>query len=218
MKQTSSPTPIWNIANYLTMLRIILVPAVIVLLMLVKPEQYEHNWWNLTAATPLGWNRMLCFLAMTLFILAALTDFYDGYLARKHNLITTLGKFLDPLADKIMVISVMVMLVQLGRLPGWMVIIIISREVSITALRSIASSQGIVIAASNLGKYKTVFQITALVCVLIYYDTQLFNLISINVFAVGMFFFVVAFILTIWSGLDYFKAFRKVMLVEENAD
>jgi len=127
--------------------------------------------------------------------------------ARKYNLVTNLGKLLDPLADKLLVIGAMIMLVELNRLPGWMALVVISREIGITALRGVASDQGMVISASRLGKYKTATQMPALVMLLVYYEFPLFIIASVNMFAVGMALFTFAVVLTVWSGLDYFLKF-----------
>ena len=205
-RANSQPPRLLNIANILTGFRIVLVPAVLVFLWLVKPESREVNWLELTPVSPQGLNRLFCVLAGVLFVLASLTDLLDGWLARKYQLVTNLGKLLDPLADKILVLGTMVMLVELNRLPGWMVVVILARELAITSLRSIVSSEGIVISASQLGKYKTFFQVLSLGFIIIYYPIG-----RINIYAIGMVFFVVAFIFTLWSGADYFYRFWSVL-------
>jgi CDP-diacylglycerol--glycerol-3-phosphate 3-phosphatidyltransferase len=110
------------------------------------------------------------FLATLFFGMAFITDILDGFYARKYEAVTVLGKFLDPLADKILVCSTMIMLITLGRIPVWVVILIIARELAITGLRSIAVSEGVVIQASSLGKYKTIFQSTATLGLMLHYD------------------------------------------------
>ncbi len=206
MTQAKPPAKLFNIANILTGFRIVLVPAVLVFLWLVKPESREVNWLELSPVSPQGLNQLFCVLAGVLFVLASLTDLLDGWLARKYQLVTNLGKLLDPLADKILVLGTMVMLVELNRLPGWMVVVILARELAITSLRSIASSEGIVISASQLGKYKTFFQVLSLAFITIYYPV-----VGINLYAIGMVFFLVAFIFTLWSGGDYFYRFWSVL-------
>lgn len=210
-----NPKPsVWNIANYLTLARILSIPAVIALLMMVQPETRTHNWLALTPAEPdpATNNFLYCVLAAVLFSLASITDYLDGYLARRYNLVTTLGKLLDPLADKLLVIGAMIMLVELNRLPGWMALVVISREVGITALRGIAGEQGTVISASRLGKFKTATQMPGLIGLLVYYDFPLLVFTEVNMFAAGMAIFSIAVILTVWSGIDYFIKFWKLTI------
>ncbi|MFO8056262.1 MAG: CDP-diacylglycerol--glycerol-3-phosphate 3-phosphatidyltransferase [bacterium] len=207
----SQKAPVWNIANYLTIARILAIPVFIVVLMMVEPETYDQDWLS-RPPEPLGDNYLLCVLAAVLFGLASITDYLDGFLARKYGLTTNLGKLLDPLADKLLVIGAMIMLVELHRLPGWMALVVIAREVGITALRGIASEQGMVISASRLAKYKTATQMPALVGLLIYYEFPLLIFQDINCFGVGMVLFTVAVVLTVWSGIDYFIKFWKYMV------
>ena len=212
MQDKTTKAPIWNIANYLTMARIVAIPIVIVLLMLVEPETRKHSWFGLVPAEPQGHNLAYCLAAAIIFALASITDYLDGYLARKRNLVTNLGKLLDPLADKLLVIGAMIMLVELSRLPGWMALVVIAREIGITALRGIATDQGVVIAASQLGKYKTAATMPALVALIVYYQLPLFIFVNVNCFAVGMILLAIAVVLTVWSGLDYFIRFWKFMV------
>ena len=137
-----------NLPNKLTVLRVLMIPF-FVLFMLVNIAGAADKW-----------------IAVALFVAASLTDFLDGYLARKYHLVTNFGKFMDPLADKLLVSAAMICLVEMGRLPAWIVIIIISREFIISGFRLIASDNGVVIAASYWGKFKTVFQM-AMIIVLI---------------------------------------------------
>ena len=212
MQDKTTKAPIWNIANYLTMARIVAIPIVIVLLMLVEPETRKQSWFTLVPAQPQGHNLAYCLIAALIFALASITDYLDGYLARKRNLVTNLGKLLDPLADKLLVIGAMIMLVELSRLPGWMALVVIAREIGITALRGIATDQGVVIAASQLGKYKTAATMPALVALILYYKLPLFIFVNVNCFAVGMILLAIAVVLTVWSGLDYFIRFWKFMV------
>jgi len=140
-------------------------------------------------------------LAGGVFIIAALTDSLDGYIARKHKLVTTMGKFIDPLADKVLVIAAMVALVELQRLPAWIVVIIITREFVVTGLRLVAAAEGVVIAASPRGKIKTVFQVIAV------------SLLILRLPG-GMWVMWFAMFLTVWSGMDYLIGGAK-MLIEE---
>lgn len=177
---------IWNLPNYLTIFRIALIPVLACLLL--SPSQ------------------LFSFLATVVFSIASITDWLDGYIARKRGIVTTLGKFLDPIADKLLINSALVMLLGLGRVPAWMVAVIIGREIAVTGLRSIASSEGIVIAASDLGKGKTIFQISALIGLLLHYQY-----LGIDFHFVGMAILWVALIMTAWSGVDYFYKFMKVI-------
>jgi CDP-diacylglycerol--glycerol-3-phosphate 3-phosphatidyltransferase len=220
MTKPGAPHPIWNLPNILTLARVAAVPVVIVLLLLVHPEGSRPDWWHLRAPmAEHGWDRLWCFLAGFLFFAASFTDYLDGLLARRMGLVTSLGKFLDPLADKLLVTAAMVMLVQLGRLPGWMVVLIICREIAITGLRAIAAEEGIVIAASGLGKHKTVTQVVSLFFVLVYYPVHLslpgLGSHSLNVWAVGLIFFCFSFLLALWSGFDYLRAFWSTVLVKK---
>jgi CDP-diacylglycerol---glycerol-3-phosphate 3-phosphatidyltransferase len=138
-----------NLPNMLTMCRILIIPAVLMFV------YYE--------------SRINSFIAACLFAAASITDYFDGWLARQRGQITVLGKFLDPLADKLIVMSTLVMLVPLGRIPAWVVVLLLARELSITGLRSIASNEGLVIAANQGGKWKTAFQLTGILGLLIHY-------------------------------------------------
>ncbi|NLV25370.1 MAG: CDP-diacylglycerol--glycerol-3-phosphate 3-phosphatidyltransferase [Deltaproteobacteria bacterium] len=185
-----------NLPNLLTLGRIAAIPILVVLLL------FE--------------GRVSGFLAAVVFGVAAITDWLDGYLARKWGLETVLGKFLDPLADKLIVLAALIMLIPHGRVPAWGVFLILAREITVTGLRSIASSEGIVIGASDLGKFKTIFQMTAIPGLLLHYDYYWFfgvrsELLSVNAHNFGIFFFYVALAMTLWSGFDYvYKFFRLI--------
>ena len=181
---------IFNLPNSLTLFRIACIPVLVILLF------FPH--------------KATSFLAALVFALASISDLLDGFLARRQQLVTTLGKFLDPLADKLIVSSALIMLVPLGRAPAWMVVVIVGRELAITGLRSMAVSEGKVISADKLGKKKMVFQIVAILGLLLHYEY-----FGINFHAVGMFFLWLAVILTLWSGINYFRTFWDVL--EENA-
>ena len=113
-----------------------------------------------------------CFWAAVVYALAALTDMIDGWLARRQGLVSVLGQFLDPLADKLIVAAVLVWLVGMGRMPAWAVVLLLSREITITALRGIASSEGLVIAAGAGGKFKTALQFVGLICLILGYPYE----------------------------------------------
>ncbi len=146
--------------------------------------------------------------AFALFLSAALTDLADGYYARKHKIETVLGKLMDPVADKVLVTVALVMLIPMGRLPAWVAFVILSRELVITGLRGVAASTGIVVAASGMGKLKSVLQYTAL-CVLIF---PLGVLPIPFLHELGLAILYVSAVMTVWSGIDYFYRFQKVFL------
>ncbi|WP_437681108.1 CDP-diacylglycerol--glycerol-3-phosphate 3-phosphatidyltransferase [Sorangium sp. So ce131] len=142
-----------NLPNLITFARILMIPAVLLLLSRGAPRD--------------------CFWAACVYSLAALTDMLDGYLARRQGLVSVLGKFLDPLADKLIVAGTLVWLVPMGRIPAWAVVLLISREITITALRSIASTEGLVIAAGDGGKIKTALQMIGIVCLILGYPYRI---------------------------------------------
>lgn len=193
---TSTPPAILNIPNILTMARIAAIPLLAGLLM--SPSQPAGFW------------------AAAVFSLASITDWLDGYLARRMGIVTIFGKFLDPIADKLIVMAALIMILPYGRVPAWMVLVILGREIIITGLRGIASSEGIVIQASDLGKFKTIFQLVAIIGLLLHYDYNwLFGiehqLAHVNMHNVGMFFLWIATLLTVWSGVDYLARFIRII-------
>ncbi|TGU72849.1 CDP-diacylglycerol--glycerol-3-phosphate 3-phosphatidyltransferase [Geomonas terrae] len=193
----STPAQIMNLPNILTMVRIAAIPLLCVLLL--SPER-ESGFW-----------------AAALFAAASVTDWLDGYLARKMQIVTVFGKFLDPIADKLIVMAALIMILPFDRVPAWMVLVILGREMIITGLRGIASTEGIVIAASNLGKFKTIFQLVAIIGLLLHYDYHWFfgidhPLLVVNMHNVGMFYLWIATVITIWSGVDYLYKFVRVIV------
>jgi CDP-diacylglycerol--glycerol-3-phosphate 3-phosphatidyltransferase len=179
-----------NLPNLLTMGRIGAIPLV---LWLMWQDTRQSNFW-----------------AMIVYSLAAVTDFIDGYLARRMGLISVLGKFLDPLADKLIVLATLVLMVEQGRVPAWAVIIIAARELSVTALRTIAMSEGVIIAASRGGKDKTAIQMVA-VLTLILHDTYYldFGFYSglVNMNTVGLWLLYLSVFFTITSAGEYLALF-----------
>lgn len=141
-----------NTPNKLTVARMIIVPFLVVFLL---------TGWGGDA------NR---YISLALFVVASVTDWFDGYLARKNNLVTNFGKFMDPLADKLLVCSAMICMIELNRLPAWFVIIIIGREFIISGFRLIAAENGIVIAANYWGKFKTVSQMIMIILLILHFD------------------------------------------------
>ena len=188
-------TKLLNLPNILTLSRIAAVPIVVFLLLFESKQS--------------------CLWAAVVFTVASITDWLDGYLARKWGIVTILGKFLDPLADKLIVMAALIMLIPLDRVPAWAVLVILSRELIVSGIRSIASSEGIVIAASDLGKYKTIFQMIAIVGLLLHYRYYWFFGVQLDflypsLHNAGIFIFYISLFLTVWSGIDYFVKFFKV--------
>lgn len=188
-----------NLPNKITVSRIILIP-IFMIFMLVNFNMGETRFLGADIKIEHligGW----------IFIFASLTDWLDGYIARKNNLVTSMGKFLDPLADKLLVSAALIILVELGSAPSWIVIIIISREFAVTGLRLILAGGGEVVAANQLGKIKTTAQIIAIIFLLL---NDLF--FSTMGFPFGMIMLYIALIFTVWSGGDYFYKNRRVLL------
>ncbi len=181
-----------NLPNKISVSRICLIP--VFLFFLLCP-------FNLGS---IGSFKINTLLALTIFLLASLTDWIDGYLARKLNLVTNLGKFLDPLADKLLMMGGFVALVELGIAPAWIVILILSRELAITGFRVIAASEGLVIAAGASGKLKTVIQIFTIIVLIL----------NINALLNDVFLWLSA-IITIYSGIEYFIKNKKVLLTSK---
>lgn len=174
-----------NLPNKLTVLRVLMIPFFVVfMLMDIVPGM--DKW-----------------IALAIFAIASLTDLLDGKIARKYNLVTNFGKFMDPLADKLLVSSAMICLVEMGRLPAWIVIIIISREFIISGFRLVASDSGIVIAASYWGKFKTVFQMVMIIVMIMDLGAAFVMLENILIY--------VALILTVVSLIDYIAKNKEVL-------
>ena len=174
-----------NLPNKLTVLRICMIPFFVAALL------YEN-----------GADQTMRIIANVIFITASLTDLLDGKIARKYGLVTNFGKFMDPLADKLLVCSALICLIQLGQLPAWVVIVIISREFIISGFRLVAADNGIVIAASYWGKFKPVFQMTAVVLLI-------FNIPPLSVLTSAVLW--IAVILTVVSLVDYVAKNIKVL-------
>ena len=194
-----------NLPNKLSIVRIILVPVTLLFMLPVNIFGWEPEGWN----SFINSNGMI--VAACVFILASLTDTADGYIARKYNLITDLGKFLDSLADKILCISIMLAFIGLGRVSAWAVMIIILREFAVSGLRMIAASKGEVIAAKMIGKIKTVTQMVALIYLMFepllmkicYKEFTGYPLPVCSVTIIGDVLFGICVIMTIVSGVDY---------------
>lgn len=174
-----------NLPNRLTILRVILIPF-FVLFLLIPITEYDN------------------YIAVGIFVLASLTDMLDGKIARKYNLVTNFGKFMDPLADKLLVCSAMICLVETGQLPAWIVVIIISREFIISGFRLVASDNGVVIAASYWGKFKTTFQMLMVIALILDFDHAYYRIFC------GVLTYI-ALALTVISLVDYIWKNRTVL-------
>ena len=174
-----------NLPNKLTIIRVCLIPFFVAALL------FDH-----------GNNYTMRIVANVLFIVASLTDLFDGKIARKYNLVTNFGKFMDPLADKLLVCSALICLIELGQLPAWVVIIIFSREFIISGFRLVAADNGVVIAASYWGKFKTTFQMAAVIL-------MIFNIPALTL--VTNIVVVIAVALTIISLVDYVAKNIKIL-------
>lgn len=183
-----------NLANMLTLARIFAVPVIVVLLYMER---------SLNSA-------FLAYMSSAVFIVASLTDMADGYVARRQNIITNLGKFLDPLADKLLISSVLIMLVELGWVAAWIVVVIVCREIAVTGMRGIAADKGVVIAADKYGKMKTIAQIMALIPLLAHYPLFGFDPVPL-----GTALLYLALALTVFSGANYLYNFYKNWLQTE---
>ena len=173
-----------TLATKITLLRVLLVPLVVVLL------YFE--------------SRTTCIIAAAAFAVAGITDWMDGYVARHQHMVTNMGKFLDPLADKLLICAVLIMLVDKGWAPAWVVIIIVCRELIITGLRTIAIDEGIVMAADRYGKLKTVLQIAAILPLTLHYET-----LGINMHLVGTVMLYLSMIMALYSCCNYFVGFYR---------
>lgn len=194
MSLTTIRKDIVNLPNLLTLFRIALIPPVCILIFFGDPVSV--------------------LLAVILFWVASVTDWVDGYIARRQNLVSMTGKFLDPLADKLLVMSSLVMMLPMGRIPSWLVIIIIGRELTISGLRSIAATEGMVISAGEGGKYKTTFQMMGIMLLLLHftYDVNygLFTL-RLNFHWLGLGLLLISAVFSITSAVEYFRQFLKAI-------
>lgn len=184
-----------NLPNLLTMGRILVIPVVLLLLDRGTPED--------------------CLIAALVYSAAALTDLIDGWLARKMGVVSVLGKFLDPLADKLLVMAVLVYMVPMGRMPEWAVVLLIAREISVTGLRSIASSEGVVIAAGDDGKSKTALQMVGILCLLLGYPYHLtlgpIDLGEVDLVVVGRALIYVSLVFSLISAFSYTRLFAEAV-------
>ena len=193
-KQSVLVQEFWNLPNMLTMGRILLIPLFV---------------WFTYDADPLA-----SLLAGAVFAVASITDVVDGYLARRWNLITVVGKFMDPLADKLIAMAALVMMVRLGRIAAWVVIVLLARELIVSGLRTIAASEGMVIAAGQEGKWKTSLQLVGIITLCVHYE----HVLDFGVLAVPVDFNLVGQVLvylsgafSVWRAVVYFRAFLAML-------
>jgi len=178
----------FNLPNTLTFIRIGFIPIIFGLLF------FPGKIFGLLAA--------ICFL------IASLTDFLDGFFARRRNSVTSIGKILDPLADKLLIVVCLIMLIPLHDVPAWIVAIIVLREIAITGLRGLAASEGIIIPAESWGKKKTIFQIVAIIALMLHYEY-----FGLDLHKIGIAVLIIAMVLTLWSGLVFScRFFKKIKL------
>jgi CDP-diacylglycerol--glycerol-3-phosphate 3-phosphatidyltransferase len=178
---------IWTLPNLLSLFRIVIIPVLVYLLTFTDPFS--------------------SFLAGLLFLLASVTDYFDGYFARRNRSISDLGKILDPLADKLLVASVLIMLAALDRpgepsVPAWLVVLILARESAVTVVRGIALTEGVVMHAETLGKHKLILQVFGVVGLLVH-----FTYWRIDFFTVGLYFLGLSAVIAVWSGINYHVQF-----------
>ena len=185
---------IFNLPNTITMVRISFVP--VLFLLLLSPGQ------------------TMSLIIAALFIAVSFTDMLDGYVARRYGIVTTLGKFLDPIADKLVINTAMILMIPIGRIPAWVVAIIVIRDFAVDGIRNIASSEGYIIQASWLGKQKTLCQVFAVSALMIHYP-----FLGADAHVVGTTILFIALILSVYSGLDYLtKFYRHILLGKEGTD
>jgi CDP-diacylglycerol--glycerol-3-phosphate 3-phosphatidyltransferase len=180
----------WTLPNLLSLFRILIIPVLVYLLTFVDP--ISALW------------------AACLFLIASVTDYFDGYLARRNKSVSEVGKILDPLADKLMVASTLIMLAAIDRpdepsVPAWLVVVILARESAVTVIRGIALTEGIVMQSESLGKYKFILQVYAVVGLLVHYTYS-----GLNFFIAGMYFLILSAVIAVWSGVNYHVQFFRV--------
>ena len=180
----------WTLPNLLSLFRILIIPVLVYLLSFSDPRS--------------------ALLAAGLFLIASITDYFDGYLARRNQSVSDVGKILDPLADKLMVASALIMLAAMDRpnepsVPAWLVVIILARESAVTVIRGIALAEGIVMHAESLGKYKFVLQAYAVVGLLVHYRYW-----GLDFYAAGLYFLMLSAVIALWSGINYHVQFFRL--------
>lgn len=188
---TQEKKRVLNLPNAITLLRIGIIPVLFFLLQSPGPDG--------------------SLLIAGIFVIASLTDLLDGYIARRYQIVTTMGKFLDPIADKLVVNTAMILMIPIGRIPAWIVAIIIIRDFTVDGIRTIASSEGVIIGSSRLAKQKTLCQVVAVTALMIHYP-----FLGADSHLVGIAILYVALFLTLYSGLDYLVKFFKEIFNKKN--
>lgn len=181
----------WTLPNLLSLFRIAIIPLLVYLLTFSDPRT--------------------ALLAALLFVLGSVTDFFDGYLARRRGSVSDLGRILDPVADKLMIISTLIMLAAMERVgepevPAWLVVLVVARETAVTILRCIALTEGLVMEAEELGKYKFILQSFAVCALLVHYRYA-----GIDFYVAGMYFLVISTVVALWSGVNYHARFFRTL-------
>ncbi len=181
----------WTLPNLLSLFRIAIIPILVYLLTFTDP--------------------LSALFAALIFLIASLTDYFDGYLARRHRSVSNLGKILDPLADKLMIVAVLIMLAAMDRagepgVPGWLVVVVVARETAVTILRGIALNEGIVMEAEELGKYKFILQAFAVFALLVHYPY-----LGVDFYVAGIYFLFAATVVAVWSGVNYQVKFFRLL-------
>jgi len=181
-----------SLPNLLTQLRILIIPAV---LLFIDNESPSRS-----------------FIAALLYSASAATDFVDGYLARKWQMVSLLGKFLDPLADKLLVMATLVWMVPMGRIDVWLVVVLLAREFSINALRGVASSEGLVISARPMGKHKTALQMVGILCLIIHFPYPVITTqIYVDFHQVGLYTIYMSLVFSVFSAVEYVGLFARAV-------
>ncbi len=194
---------VFNLPNALTMGRVALIPLVVVFIEM-SGLPVDHG------PEALQTSRVYCFWAALLFALAAATDYFDGWLARNLNKTTIFGKLLDPIADKLIVMATLVTLASLDRAPAWLVVVLLAREIGITGLRSIASSEGLSIDVIQTGKWKTAFQLVGLIGLMLHHRMPIdfvFDEVWFDFHRAGMILLFISLGFSLWSAFDYGRSF-----------
>jgi CDP-diacylglycerol--glycerol-3-phosphate 3-phosphatidyltransferase len=188
-----------NLPNLLTMGRVLAIPAVLACIDNFSPSR--------------------SFIACLIYLAAAITDSLDGYLARRRKQVSLLGKFLDPLADKLIVSATLVYLAVLGRCPPWLVVALLARDLAVTGLRSLAAAEGLVISASDSGKQKTAFQMTAIIFLLIHFRYRvLLTHYTLDYHLVGLYTLYLSLVMSVVSAMNYVRLFVRALYAPRAAD
>lgn len=193
--KTEKKREYFNLPNYLTLGRILLIPVVLALIAKIAPEKSVRD------------NLVMGIAAALVFILAGVSDLVDGYYARKFNINGVFGKYFDPLADKLLILAVMIMLIPIGRIPAWMVIVFLAREISITALRGMAASEQIDLPADYWGKKKAATQTLALIGLMVYYP-----FFGLDFGRMGWVLLILSLVIAVGSGVNYVVQFSRTIL------